>query len=113
MKIVAGDLPNKDGFNVSNGSINLLFKFWKINIGTVASVEPIGSEKNTNYGELGLGAGIGMMFAGPVGALVGGALGGIKKNQVLFRIQFVDGTMAICLGSNDEFHRVLKSSYKK
>ena len=110
MRVIGGDLPKLDGYAVTRGRLNYLFKSWGINAKTVASVSPVSTQKTTNYAGAGQGMFVGAAFLGPLGAVAGGLIGGKKIDEVLFMIQFTNGQKALCRGTNKEFETLIGSS---
>ena len=51
--MIAGDFPTRDGYVIQSGAMGYMFKTWKLNQKTVKSVEPLGAEKNTDWGMVG------------------------------------------------------------
>lgn len=107
MRVLAGDLAPLEGYTVGRDVLRFVFKTYSLvgaNIETVS-----GGEKDdpTRPAHAATGAGIGMLFAGPVGALVGGAVGfaGATGPQpgMVFHLTFADGRRSTFHGTMKEY----------
>lgn len=114
MKVIAGQLPNHDRYTVGFGSLSSLAKTWPLNQRSVEDVSFIDSGKSYNYGDGAIGILSGAAFAGPVGALIGGLIPKVfKENVVRFVIKFRNGDQAHCVGTVQEYEKVLKFSLQQ
>lgn len=77
----------------------------------VSSVEVLTSENATSVAGAGFGIAAGALLAGPVGAIVGGMLGGKSSKQVA-AVTFADGKRALIEGKAGDINTLAAWAWK-
>jgi hypothetical protein len=107
MDVIGGSLPKGGGYIIANGRLGRMGQDWQLAGASVATVDSFSRGQAHRGFE---GALIGGAFAGPLGAIAGGLVGGRKRAVTTFVVRFANGQNAVCAGTPDEFARTLSAS---
>ena len=113
MKILAGDLPAREGYAVGRDSINWVATFYRLDGASVDLIAGADKTDPTRIAHTTDGALAGLMLAGPLGGLIGGAVGfaGAKGTQagMMFSLTLADGRQATCHGDLKEYAKIMEA----